>query len=137
MNIDFKLLKQQKESLLIVIDSLDPDSKLRNDLDGILYLIDGIQDEQEDGNENEQELKSFLEHCQAGDFQINLLLRGSGMATTFDNKKAINICEVNGHGNKYIFGGISEKFFDQMVERFDSRVIADGLLKRFKRTGGQ
>lgn len=44
-NIDFTLLRRQKESLLTAINYMDKNSELSEDLEGILGLIDSIQDE--------------------------------------------------------------------------------------------
>lgn len=54
MVIDFDMLKQQKLSLLHVIDNLDPAKELHKDLTGILNLIDAIQDAGEPIDENEE-----------------------------------------------------------------------------------
>lgn len=43
INIDYAKLRNQKESLLKVIDTMEV-SDLSDDLQGILHLIDGIQD---------------------------------------------------------------------------------------------
>lgn len=48
MNIDLELLKKQKLSFLHIIDTLEPTSELKADMDGILNLLDAVQDEQED-----------------------------------------------------------------------------------------
>jgi hypothetical protein len=61
MNINFELLSKQKLSLLHVIDTLEPTSELKNDLDGILLLIDGIEDEQEEKSPITDYLINFIE----------------------------------------------------------------------------
>jgi len=48
MNIDLELLKKQKLSFLHIIDTLESTSELKADMDGILNLLDAVQDEQED-----------------------------------------------------------------------------------------
>jgi hypothetical protein len=48
MKIDLALLQQQKLSLLHIIDTLGTKSQLKQDMEGILNLLDAAQDEQED-----------------------------------------------------------------------------------------
>tara|TARA_R110000787_G_C13331504_1_gene437396 strand:+ start:56 stop:685 length:630 start_codon:yes stop_codon:yes gene_type:complete len=43
--VDFTELRHQKLALLVVIDSLDPDSDLEKGLSGILHFLDGFQNE--------------------------------------------------------------------------------------------
>lgn len=47
MNIDWDLLRKQKETLFQTINKLEArgDSKAADDLEGILHLLDTIQDE--------------------------------------------------------------------------------------------
>jgi len=80
-------------------------------------------------NNSEAQLKSFLSHIDGS--YTTLLLRPQGMHTIIE-KEDINLCIVHNKGNDYYFGGISEKFYDEMVMRFDWReneVKAKHLIK--------
>lgn len=46
-NINFKLLRKQKNTLLIMANQLEKDKKKKEAIDGIIHLIDHIQDEAE------------------------------------------------------------------------------------------
>ena len=46
-NVDVELLKKQKLDLITVSELVDPESELRNSIDGILNLLDHIQDQAE------------------------------------------------------------------------------------------
>lgn len=58
-NIDWKLLKKQKETLYNVIHENRHNEMVSGDLDGILYLIDAIQDEFEPKETEEQKTIEF------------------------------------------------------------------------------
>lgn len=58
MKIDWKLLKKQKETLCNVIHDNRHNEMISGDLDGILYLIDALQDELEPKEKEEQETYS-------------------------------------------------------------------------------
>lgn len=45
MKIDFKLLTQQKETLINIISRLQGEHEVCEDLDGILHLLDALEDE--------------------------------------------------------------------------------------------
>lgn len=69
-------------------------------------------------NQSEKQLNSFLKFKKAGGFKINFRLRGQGGNTTYSSTKKINLCEVIIEQKEYMFGGISEKFYDKMVDKF-------------------
>ena len=73
-------------------------------------------------NASERQLWNFLNHLKSPERIIHLSLRPQGMETViFPN--AINLAQVEGHGQTYFFGGISESFYDSMVQMFDSREL--------------
>lgn len=49
LNIDFKLLEQQKKRLVRLLMQDKLDKKTTEALDGILHLLDAVQDQYEDG----------------------------------------------------------------------------------------
>ena len=69
-------------------------------------------------NQSEKQLKRFLKFKLDGGFKISLRLEGQGDSSSFCTKKAVNLCTVIIDKNKYLFGGISEKFYDKMVDKF-------------------
>ena len=66
--IDWQLLRNQKNSLLHIInDGFIPDEDIKNDLIGILSLIDAVQDYAVDEmNLNENDVYDFREKCTEG-----------------------------------------------------------------------
>lgn len=68
-------------------------------------------------NESEIQLQSFLQHRKDGKFIIRLSLYPQGDQTVIC-RAPVNLCKVEGHGNTYTFGGISEPFYDKMVELY-------------------
>jgi len=69
-------------------------------------------------NQSEIQLNGFLEHT--ADVYTTLLLRPQGDYTAI-SEAAVNICEVCSRGNTFLFGGISEPFYDEMVSKYDWR----------------
>jgi hypothetical protein len=70
-------------------------------------------------NASEKELKAFLKHIK--DYpKVELRLTPCGMNTVVDTK-ATNICEITTESNLYTFGGIRERFFDKMSNKYDTR----------------
>lgn len=69
-------------------------------------------------NSSENQLKGFLESRATK--VIHLTLRPQGDYTAISAAE-VNICEVEVNGNTYIFGGISEAFYDKMVNKYDWR----------------
>ena len=69
-------------------------------------------------NKSEIQLENFLARKQ--ETYTTLSLRPQGDYTTL-NENAINICMVSNNGREYLFGGISEGFYDKMVNIYDWR----------------
>lgn len=63
-------------------------------------------------NASEKQLKEFLESREK---IKNIKLETQGDETLL-SAEAVNLCTVD---NKYIFGGISDAFYDSMVEKFN------------------
>ena len=71
-------------------------------------------------NASEKQLADFLA-IKSGYYPvIHLSLRPQGDNTIIE-KQAINLCEVEVHGNTFRFGGISEKVYDEMVKKYNYR----------------
>ena len=68
--------------------------------------------------ESEMQLRSFLFHTK--NTYTSLSLRPQGDCTVI-SKSPVNLCEVINNGKKYLFGGISEAFYDRMVLHYDWR----------------
>ena len=68
--------------------------------------------------ESEKQLKKFLKAKK--DYRMKLILRPQGDIAGI-LKEPINLCEVNIGSNTYSFGGISEDFYDKMVDRFHDK----------------
>jgi 2-phospho-L-lactate guanylyltransferase (CobY/MobA/RfbA family) len=69
---------------------------------------------------SEKQLESFLEDKKE-ERDISLSLRGQG-GTTVILTEALNLCEVQIGEVSYLFGGISEDFYDNMVEEYHQKV---------------
>lgn len=63
-------------------------------------------------NASEKQLKEFLE---SREIIGGITLRPQGDETMI-REEAVNLCTVD---NKYLFGGISNTFYDSMVEKFN------------------
>lgn len=71
-------------------------------------------------NLSEKQLAGFLAFKSKHYQVIHLSLKPQGDNTTIE-KKAVNLCVVEIHGKTYLFGGISEKVYDEMVKKYDYR----------------
>ena len=71
-------------------------------------------------NESEKQLQDFLEFKFHGGYETWLKLSPQGDETTI-SKSQINLCTVSVKENQYSFGGISERFFNEMYQVFDPR----------------
>jgi len=69
-------------------------------------------------NQSEIQLQGFLTHVEES--YTTLLLRPQGDYTAI-SEAAVNLCEVSNKGKTYLFGGISEPFYDKMVSKYDWR----------------
>jgi len=65
---------------------------------------------------SEKQLKGFLKHKKE-EKSILLSLTGQGGVTTV-LKEPLNICRVEIGEVTYLFGGISEDFYDKMVKKY-------------------
>jgi hypothetical protein len=70
-------------------------------------------------NQSEKQLSDFLEF-KKNYYTIKMTLRPQGDNTIIE-KEPINLCEVEIKNNKYTFGGISEKVYDELVVMYDYR----------------
>jgi len=70
-------------------------------------------------NESELQLRGFLIHVEES--YTSLSLRPQGDYTAI-SEAGVNICEVSNKGKTYLFGGISESFYDTMVSLYDWRI---------------
>lgn len=120
-NIDWKLLKKQKETLCNVIHDNRHNEMISRDLDGILHLIDALQDEFEtqqeqktieftkvnrDVNGNSRYVCHFLEFIKEGEEYDK-----TGIKLTIDNKYKLALQRAKQLGgrkfhNKQYGGGI-------------------------------
>lgn len=69
---------------------------------------------------SERQLEEFLQ----GKEGVALMLRGQGDTSHFSRDEATNLCEVTINRSdsiSYFFGGISEAFYDQMLEKYHWR----------------
>lgn len=67
-------------------------------------------------NKSEQQLNNFIDSI-VGVRKFELSLHPQGGHTMIE-KEPINLCKVKTDDNNvYLFGGISEGFYDEMVER--------------------
>jgi hypothetical protein len=82
-------------------------------------------------NSSEKLLKNFLKFKKRGNFKILLSLRGQG-DNTFISEAPINLCTVTIGENDYLFGGISESFYDKMVEKYHGKTAKDIALEQIK-----
>ncbi len=73
------------------------------------------------GNKSEQQLQNFLIHREDNYTSLSLKPQGDN---TIIQEDAINLCIVTSFGIEYFFGGISESFYDSMVNQYDWRVDA-------------
>lgn len=81
-------------------------------------------------NKSELQLQSFLQHIEQRYTTLCLSPQGDN---TMIEKDAINLCTVSSFGKDYIFGGISESFYDKMVSQYDWRndeVRAKHIIKK-------
>jgi len=69
-------------------------------------------------NESELQLQGFLEHKNENYTALSLRPQGDYSAISTG---CVNICTVSTNGKEYIFGGISEGFYDKMVSIYDWR----------------
>jgi hypothetical protein len=71
-------------------------------------------------NLSEAQLLEFLKHKKEGGINTFISLKAQGDETLI-SKEPINLCIVTIDKNKYFFGGISESFYDGLVELYDYR----------------
>lgn len=69
-------------------------------------------------NKSEMQLQYFLTHVEES--YTTLSLRPQGGETAISQGE-LNLCTVTNKGRDYLFGGISEGFYDKMVSQFDWR----------------
>jgi len=69
-------------------------------------------------NQSEIQLQGFLAHVE--DSYTTLQLRPQGDCTII-RMSGVNLCTVSNKGRDYLFGGISEGFYDLMVSEYDWR----------------
>jgi hypothetical protein len=69
-------------------------------------------------NQSEIQLQGFLNHVDEG--YTSLQLRPQGDYTAISEAE-VNLCAVSNKGKEYLFGGISEGFYDLMVSKYDWR----------------
>jgi len=69
-------------------------------------------------NESELQLMGFLTHIEESYTTLSLRPQGDYCAIS---EAPVNMCEVSNKGEKYLFGGISEAFYDKMVLTYDWR----------------
>lgn len=68
---------------------------------------------------SEAQLKKFLKVNVK--YRTTLELRGQGDSKTI-SIDSVNLCTVKFEGVSYFFGGISERFYDKMVDRFHDKI---------------
>ena len=71
-------------------------------------------------NESEKQLQDFLEFKFQGGYETWLKLSPQGDANIIC-PEPVNLCTVTIKDQQFLFGGISEKFYDEMVRKFDPR----------------
>lgn len=69
-------------------------------------------------NQSEIQLQGFLTHVEES--YTTLSLRPQGDYTAISNGE-VNLCTVSNKGREYLFGGISEGFYDEMASKYDWR----------------
>jgi hypothetical protein len=69
-------------------------------------------------NQSETQLQGFLTHVEESYTTLSLKPQGDYTAISTG---AVNICTVTNKGKEYLFGGISEAFYDKMVRVYDWR----------------
>ena len=69
-------------------------------------------------NESEMQLQGFLAHVEESYTSLSLMPQGDYRAIS---PAAVNLCTVINKGSRYLFGGISEAFYDKMVNKYDWR----------------
>jgi hypothetical protein len=80
-------------------------------------------------NQSEIQLQGFLTHVEESYTSLQLRPQGDYTAISEDE---VNLCIVSNKGKEYLFGGISERFYDFMVSKYDWRedaVKAKHLIK--------
>jgi len=92
-NIDWKLLKKQKETLCNVIHDNRHNETISGDLDGILNLLDAIQDEFEPAippeSEQEKEIIDLFEQQKPLPTKVREVLEKYGEIQTYDQCEAM------------------------------------------------
>lgn len=68
-------------------------------------------------NKSERMLNDFCIHRKINKCIMHFALRPQGDSTTI-SKLPINLCTISSHGRNYHFGGISEEFYDKMVDKY-------------------
>lgn len=69
-------------------------------------------------NQSENQLQGFLTHIEESYTSLSLYPQGDYTAIS---GSAVNLCKVENKGRTYLFGGISEAFYDKMVSKYDWR----------------
>ena len=69
---------------------------------------------------SEKQLKHFLKFKHRGGFKMSLSLKCSGDSVI--SLMPLNLCTVKINKNEYLFGGISELFYDKMVKKYHTEI---------------
>jgi len=68
-------------------------------------------------NHSENQLQGFCKHREDGNLIMHFELHPQGDYSAI-SPAAVNLCIIESHGRKYLFGGISEAFYNKMVDLY-------------------